>query len=298
MRYLTTFATIAILFLSSCDNQTVDIDNIDSIEDGIENAIPDTTHTRKVSKIFYNVPSPIEMANLIQKSGSEYISDLLNSPDNQYKYLTTADAALNLGIYGADLSYTRMFNQIQNSISYLSAIKTLTDELGIPNDKGTMAIERLEDNMDNKDSILTIITDTYSNADMYLKENDRGNTATLVILGGWIEALYIATSIAENTKNTQIVQRVAEQKYSLSNLIELLKSYEKDNTVKYYMPKILILKKVFDEIEITYSKGEVITDKEARLTIIDNKATVKVELEQISEIHKIISEIRNEMINL
>lgn len=297
MRYLRQLAILTIVFLFSCSNQSEEID-IESIDENTGSSISDTAHTKKVSKIFYNVPSPIEMANLIQKSGSEYIEDILNPPENQYKYLTTADAALNLGIYGADLSYTRMFNQIQNSISYLSSIKTLTDELGIPNDKGSVALERLEDNMENRDSILTIITDTYSDADSYLKENDRGSTATLIILGGWIEGLYIATSIAENTKNTQIVQRVAEQKYSLDNLIELLKLYEDDSTIKYYMPKILLLKSVFDDIEITYTKGSVTTDKETKLTIIDNKATVKVELEQISEIHKIISEIRNEMINL
>jgi len=295
MRLANIIFVVALLSLFSCNYPTIEEDNL---EQGIGDNIEDTTHTKKVSKIFYNVPSPLEMANLIQKSGAEYIEDMLNSPDNQYKYLTTADAAINLGVYGADLSYTRMFDQIQKSISYLSSLKTLSDELGIPNDKGSIAVSRLEENMGNRDSILQIISDTYANADTYLKENDRGNTATLIILGGWVEGLYIATSLAENTKNKLIIKRIAEQKYSLNNLIELLKFYKEDKIVEYYIPKILGLKNVFDKIEITYSKAHIITDKEKKITIIDNKAEVKVNIQQIEEIHKIISKIRNEMINL
>jgi hypothetical protein len=294
MKYIS-IALISLVFLFSCNNSSVEVDKIGQ---GIDNLTNDSTHTKKVTKIFYNVPSPLEMANLIQKSGAEYIEDILNSPKNQYKYLTTADAAINLGIYGADLSYTRMFNQIQVSISYLSSLKILSDELGIPNDRGSIAVNRLEENMANRDSILTIITETYADADEYLNVNDRGNTATLIILGGWIEGLYIATSIADNTHNKQIVKRIAEQKFSLNNLIELLKLYKEDETIKYYTPKVLKLKEVFDKIEINYTAGNVVTNKETKVTTINNKAEIIVEIEQIKEIHKIISEIRNEMINL
>jgi hypothetical protein len=295
MRLTNIVFVVALIFLFSCDYSNIEDGNVDQ---GIGNDIEDTTHTKKVSKIFYNVPPPIEMTKLIQESGAEYIEDILNSPENQFKYLTTADAAINLGVYGADLSYTRMFDQIQKSISYLSSLKTLSDELGIPNDEGSMAVSRLEDNMANRDSILQIITDTYSNADAYLKESDRGNTATLVILGGWVEALYIATSLAESTENKVIIKRIAEQKYSLNNLIELLKFYKEDKTIAYYIPKLLELKKVFDKITITYTKGDVITNKETKMTIIDSKVDVIVNIEQVKEIHNVIIEIRNEMINL
>jgi len=295
MRLTNIVFVVALIFLFSCDYSNIEDSNVDQ---GIGNDIEDTTHTKKVSKIFYNVPPPIEMTKLIQESGAEYIEDILNSPENQFKYLTTADAAINLGVYGADLSYTRMFDQIQKSISYLSSLKTLSDELGIPNDEGSMAVSRLEDNMANRDSILQIITDTYSNADAYLKESDRGNTATLVILGGWVEALYIATSLAESTENKVIIKRIAEQKYSLNNLIELLKFYKEDKTIAYYIPKLLELKEVFDKITITYTKGDVITNKETKMTIIDSKVDVIVNIEQIKEIHNVIIEIRNEMINL
>ena len=294
MKYLIV-VTISVLFLFSCNNSN---NNIENIEQGVENITNDSTHAKKVKKIFYNVPSPIEMATLIQKSKAEYIEDILNSPDNQYKYLTTSDAAINLGIYGADLSYTRMFNQIQKSISYLSSLKTLSSELGIPDNRGKIAVTRLEDNMENKDSILSIITETYANADEYLKENDRGNTATLIILGGWVEGLFIATSIAYNTENEQIINRVAEQKFSLENLLELLKLYQDDKAIMYYTPKISKLKEAFDKIEINYLGTSVTTDKESKITTINNKSEIKIDIIHIKEIHKIISEIRNEMINL
>jgi hypothetical protein len=118
-----------------------------------------------------------------------------------------------LVLYGSDLSYVRLFEQIQLAINYLSSIKKLCDAIEIPEDQGSRAIQRMEKNIDNKDSLLQIISETYASADSYLKDNDRGNTATLVILGGWIESLYIATQIADyaNPSNKEIVDRMANK---------------------------------------------------------------------------------------
>jgi len=90
---------------------------IDTLNDG---------HIKKVTKIFYNVPSPIEMNSLIQRTGSHYNEDLLNPASNRQNYTTNSKMALNLGVYGADLSYARLYDQIQISIDYLTHIKKIT----------------------------------------------------------------------------------------------------------------------------------------------------------------------------
>jgi hypothetical protein len=276
---------------SSSDNNQLENDslNMDSIKE----------HSKKVKKIFYNVPSPIEMTSLIQKSGALYKPEILNSYKVADKYVNIPQQALNLGVYGSDLSYVRLFDQIQLSINYLSAIKKLCDELNIPEEQGSFAISRMEKNMDNKDSLLLIITDTYSSADAYLKDNDRGNTATLIILGGWIEALYISTNIIvfENSKNKDVVDRIAEQKYSLNNLIELIKSYPDDNELKSYIPPLLNLKTVYNKVGLEYIKGDVVTDKEKKLTTINSKAIVSIDKNTYDEIKKTVADIRKKVIN-
>ncbi|NNE55999.1 MAG: hypothetical protein HKN32_08270, partial [Flavobacteriales bacterium] len=50
-----------------------------------------------VKKIIYSIPSPVEMASLLQKSGVEFDSSILNPVDNSSKYSTAKKQALNLG---------------------------------------------------------------------------------------------------------------------------------------------------------------------------------------------------------
>ncbi len=254
-------------------------------------------HVKKVKQIFYNVPSPIEMAQLMERTGVDFNLEILNPIDNFEEYTTISEIALNLGVYGADLSYTRIFDQIQETVNYLSIIRILSDALGIPQDQGSFAVSRLEENIENRDSLIQIISDTYSSADLYLKENDRGNTASLIILGGWVEALYLSTNIMDlENPNKEIMNRIAEQKYSLDNLIALLKAYKDDKAVLKFYPDLQKLKKSFDKIKITYIKGDIVTDPVKKVTTISSEGLIDVSIEQIIEIKNIINSIRKKII--
>ncbi len=259
----------------------------------------DTMHSNRVKKIFYNVPSPIEMTSVIQRSGAQYRADILCPYKNINKYTSLSKQAIMLGVYGSDLSYVRLFEQIQTAMNYLTSIKKLCDAIEIPQEQGSLAIQRMEKNINNKDSLLQIISDTYAAADIYLKDNDRGNTATLVILGGWIETLFIATSIAEysNPSNKEIVDRIAEQKLSLQNLIELMKAYPEDKDLQSYLPSIEDLKKVYDEVQIEYVKGNVVTDKDKKLTTIYSVAKIDFNIETFKKIKNLAKQIRTNLIN-
>lgn len=290
------FLIIITSLFYSCNNsdQNIETDN-DGIIDDSDSSLNE--HKKKVKMIFYNIPSPVEMASILQKTSPGYNSEILN-PHNIYsKYTTNKKVALNLGVYGADLSYSRMFDQIQSSVNYLSAIKKLSDNLGIPQDEGSFTVSRIEENIENRDSILTIISETYSTADAYLKENGRGCTAALIIVGGWIEALYIATQITkEDGVNQEILEKIAEQKYALTNLIELAKTYKDDDDIKDLLPELEELNKKFENIEITYTKGEIITDEVNKTTTLKSQVSIDVTPEVVSEIGIIVERIRTSIV--
>lgn len=285
----------------SCNNSNENKNNLK--EDDLDISI-DTTgnyeHSKKVKKIFYNVPSPIEMTNIMQKAGAEFNPKILNKIDNVDGYILVNKMALNLGVYGADLSYTRIFDQIQMSVNILSSIRKLSDGLGIPQDKGSFAVNRIEENLNNRDSLLQIISDTYASADLYLKENDRGATAALIVTGGWVEGLYIATNIVGDSTdyNKEILNRIGEQKFSVNNLVELLKIYkDEDEDIKRCFPKILDLKSTFDKVKIEYTKGEVLTDSKKKLTTITSKADVRISPQDVEHIKSLVTKIREQIIN-
>lgn len=263
----------------------------------LEDSFEEDSEKNKVERIFYNVPSPIEMAHLTQKAGVRYNSSLLNPTDNVENYSTTTDLALNLGVYGADLSYCRLYDQIQQSIDYLSAIRTIIEELKIPQEKASISINKLENNVNNRDTLLQIISDTYGNADLYLKENNRESTAALIIFGGWIEALYISTNMLDsNNPNHEIMCRIAEQKYSLDNLIKLLSSLNDKRTESFLsvmMPNLKNLELEFNKINISQGKYEVLTDEKTKKTSINSNMKINVSYKQIENIKNQASIIRN-----
>ena len=90
--------------------------------------LPDTDTVKAVAlnvggKLF-SVPSPMQTALLIQKSGVAYDKSILNAGNKNGQYVSDYSRSLNLGIYGADLGYVSMYNQTQDAIGYLGAVKS------------------------------------------------------------------------------------------------------------------------------------------------------------------------------
>jgi hypothetical protein len=116
-------------------------------------------------------------------------------------------------------------------------------------------------------------------------------------MGGWIEALYIASKIAESDpENMEIKDRIAEQKYSLNSLISLLSNYQEDLHIAEDLLMLKQLKKSFDKFEIYYNQGGFKVDTVNKL-ISTTEYVVDVSPEIISEIGAIISEIRMGIVN-
>lgn len=270
-----------------------------SVNDTIEDTIViESTDVVQVKEVFYNIPSPVEMVQIIEGAGVNYNKDLLNPYSNVDNYITTEDLAMNLGIYGADLSYNRIFDQMQESLNYLVAIQKISEQLKIPQEEGSFAISRFEENIDNRDSLLIVITETYAHADMYLKENHRASTAALVVLGGWIEALYIATHLVnEENEDRAILERIAEQKYSYENILKLMQKHVDEILILNTLgEEFAALEEAFNKIDIEQKTGEVETDQESKSTKIGGTTINNVEYENIVEIKNIIFKIRNHII--
>jgi hypothetical protein len=58
-------------------------------------------------------------------------------------------------------------------------------------------LKRLEGNVGNPDSLSVITDDVYFTSFEALENGKQGTTLSLVVAGGWIESLYIATSLAK-----------------------------------------------------------------------------------------------------
>lgn len=247
----------------------------------------------KAQKVFQTIPSPYETALLFEESGIGYNVDALNPVENVSKYTSSVQQALNLGVYGADLSYANIHDQSQESMFYMNCSKKMADALGVAGAFTAEAIERIEENMNNRDSMMTIVSDAFWTCDAYLKENGQDDLSALIIAGGWLEGLYIGTrGIQGESPSEDLMKRIAEQKYSLDNLIDLLATYDNAD-VKNIADKLVKLKVSFDKVE--EEESETTVSKDAVPTI-GGGSTLNYTPETIQEISTTIESIRNEII--
>ncbi len=267
--------------------------NVPSTEDSTAQA----ERMRKTRNIFYNIPSPMETAALLKKAGAEYDKDILNDVQNVDKYTAASKQALNLGIYGADLSYASVNNQTQESMFFTSCAKKLADRLGVSNAFDDATLERMEKNMNNRDSLLSIISETYWTVDAYLKENERDNISALMIAGGWVEGLYIATQVSRVKATPELKQRIAEQKLSLHDLLGLMETYEgTDEALASVKADLTAIAALFEGVAEPAASAEV-TQENGVAVIGAASANTTLSDDQLRAITEKASTVRNAYIN-
>ena len=275
---------------SSSGNKNTAAVTVDSTE--LESDIfKDISHAKQ---IFYSLPSPLESAILIKSSGAGYSEKLLNPLGSVTKYTTNKSMALNLGIYITDLSYASLFDQAQTTIKYMEASKKMATGLGITDaiDKATM--DRLEENINNRDVILDIISETFMSSTAFLKDNDRQPLATISLVGGWVEGLYLATQlVGDSPLDNKIVGRIVDQKLSLEMVIKLLDGNKENADIVNVTTSINQLKAVYDKIKINTSKISSVTDTVKHVTTLKSTSTSNINQEVFNELRDAVKSVRS-----
>ncbi len=200
--------------------------------------------------VFIYIPSPIQTADLLKQAGAKYNAELVNDPLNASRYTSTAALSLNMGVYGSDLAFAGIFNQNAETIKFMDCTRKMADGLHVSAAFSEDRKLRLEASINNRDSVLGIITDSYWDCDAMLQENEQAHASALMIAGGWIEGLYLACRVAESTNNNDIRIRIVEQRSSLDKLIILLDKQE-HNDVTPVSNQLKELKLIFDQLPKT-----------------------------------------------
>jgi len=282
---------ITIPFLYFCNNEKTTTDDTPD-KDNVDSSL--SMMVRVKDKLF-SVPSPLQMSNYVSKENINFDIELLNTPENSSKYLTTFKQALNIGVYGADLGNLFVNDQLSESAKYFSVIKNLGDQVGVMNSIDSKLIDRIDKNTQNKDSLIYLMSDIFKEIDNYLTENDQQDIGILIIIGGWIESMYYLTSISRTNKNPDIYNRIAEQKNPLNNIIALMQPFynEDNNEFDKLHEKLVNLSIIFDSIEEIYVYKEPETDPQNKITVIKSTTTYNINQEQLDKIYEQISQIRN-----
>lgn len=278
----------ASLMLASCGGDKTESEDDMSAVDTLKTEV----QTEPITETFFQVPSPGEMLTFIKMVGGKNNKNVsfLNSPDNQKNYADNKAKALNFGIYSCDLSYCSIFEIGSEALKYFKTVKQLGDQIGVSAAIQPEVLKRLEGNLGNPDSLSVITDDIYFSSFETLENSKQGPTLSLVVSGGWIESLFIATSLAKYEAKSPIVERLADQKYTLDNLIEFLKKYESDANVASVLVQFSELQADFNKIG---EKDAAVAANEKTKNILGGGKELSITADQYKVIVEKIKAIRN-----
>lgn len=274
---------------SSSSDKDKDSDEFKDAEKSLENQIKD---------VVYNIPSPTEIPYLLQATGADYNPGLVNPRTKVDQYTTHTDkAALNLGVYSADIGYLTSYEKAQEAIDYLNACKTLADGLGVIGTFDMDILKRFEANIANKDSLSRLLDETIKQTDKFLKDESRNKLAALVVTGSFVEGLYISTGLIKSypkdilpddaTRNTvlgPLLRVVIQQKQSVSDLLKMLSVVEQTGPVAGIISDLQALEKAYADLNIE----ENLKNNRADLVLNDKK---------LGEITTIVERLRKSIVD-
>jgi hypothetical protein len=262
----------AALLLSSCGEEehatTYDYDRSDSLS---------VDYTRQALAIRGNVKNTSGFYLTLKAKGAEYNSSLVNSPSNASKYSSNLDGSVNMGIYGADLNYLTVFEQNESARSTVEAISKLASSLGIENafDKESFdLIVSTSDSLDLREKS-NLVSKAFRNAEDQMYSEERAVMGTLMISGGWIESVYITSSLMiDANMDPNGLSDFWVLVYNYDSVVKMLNVFGDDPDAK----------KMYEKYKEMEPAVKMITDKS------------KLKMEDVKAINEEIKKIRSSLI--
>ncbi len=116
---------------------------------------------QKIEENVYPLPTSAEVIKKLTDMDLGYILGATNPPSNARNYVASYNRSVNLGVFGADLSYVTLYNMQQDVIDYLAALRTLAGDLNLQKIYDESLYDLIRENFDNRDTLVNVLTDAF-----------------------------------------------------------------------------------------------------------------------------------------
>lgn len=283
------------LGMHSCSDSTAE----NSLEMGMME--PDESGVEISKEEIFNLiessSTPVEMALVIKNVDYEFSVDILLPTDNTEKYNTSYEKAYAMGAYGADIGFLNIYNKLHVLPDYLMMTRNLAKGLDLDSFFDFQTLLDLSNNIENVDMLIQMSTESFNKMEAHLRDQGRDEISLLIVFGTWLEGTYVLADFADKFNDSNMMDRVAEQK---NFVIELNRIFEA-STDKYFQllsEKIQPLANLYKQVEIEEILNEpTIEEKDGQIIIIDN-SEVKIHAKDgvLKSITKEIKSLRNNLL--
>jgi len=295
-----TFKILSLAFafnFIACSSPKIDSEAVDQITE--EESIINQDTSNQIDDVFYQVPTPNELFAVLKNANTPYNKEILNDVSNLKNYTSKGIKGLNFGVYAADLAYVSSLGHIEDASKIFETIRTLSKDLEIENALDEVIYKRIQSNLEssNADSLFYLSNDVYYNAYSYLDQNDRGDVLGMIVIGGWIEGLNIILNLEPYKKGSEVVQRIADQKLTLENLL-IFTSKINDEDLNLVISELAAIDEVFNSIssDDTAENELTTTTGEDGVAMFGGGPSLMLSEEQFNQLKSIVEELRSSII--
>lgn len=249
-----------------------------------------------VDSLLAIMPKPSSVPNIIARTGIEYNPSLLSKiPAGNKVESNSSVTAFCLGVMGADIAYMASYEKGKEALAMFVSGKKMADRIGISGAFDADLMERLEENLANRDSMIDLTDGYIKKSSEILRKGEQTKDAALISAGAVIEGLYLAAGLIREYPSTglpkaeqdkiliPLYQTLFEQEASVHTLVYLLDKVERDEETE----KLLTLFKSLSEI---YKNGK------WNEKIAASKGRFSPEIFEIKELDAAIVKIRQAMV--
>ena len=283
-------AIILSFFLYACNTSGSQSGETDFISDSV---FPSSFS--QDGEIVYALKIPTDIVSFFEKTGAGFDPDMCCPLQKIPLYENPEHIALLLGVLGVDLSYCTLFERIGESAEYYRHIELLADKLDLPKEIFEESPGEQRSNLENHDSLKRQIFEIYTEMDNHFQESEQLSLASLSLLGGWLETMYIGVVIFKDKNVLEMGDRILQQKYSLNSLSAILANQQESLMVRRYMHTVNKLKEVYDKVDIRYETESFEMDS-GQQVFHAKIGEITYEPESLDEICRIILQLREDML--
>lgn len=177
-----------------------------------------------------SIPSPSDLTTGVSKAKFNYNKSLMNPSSKSGSYSSNFQKAAAMGVYGADLGYSAAYNQSGDLMEYFGAVTKLAKDLGLESAFDENLIGEIKDNMGKGDTLARLVDKAYDKVERHLRSNQRVATSAIIAAGGWIEGIYLSSSLAKDApqtpENASVYETTWKHVYSFKAVTDLLNEYK------------------------------------------------------------------------
>ena len=242
----------------------------------------------------FGVPSPTEIFDLFTDFEGKTVQTF-NHPDNIDRYLTNDVKALNLGIYLSDFGFASKVNESKDAWNYLNAGLDLLKGIGAEEVVDFEAIASMASAFeDGEDSVVVTMDKTFANMFNKLEKNGYGSELSLIMIGGWVEGVYLLAELDFYSKESLVVQAISEQSYTLDQIMGFTSAYANDESVAQWRNKMMELQEIYKKMDVHVEETQV-RSEDGTMVFEGGESVILNETDYYQLIEK-VSKIRSKII--